>query len=71
MYLKLCMVAMLMAFALGLDNGLARTPQMGWNPWNKFGCGISEDLMRATADALVSTGLAEKGYVYLNIDDCW
>ncbi len=51
--------------------GLANTPQMGWNSWNKFAENINEQLIRETADALVEKGLAEAGYVYLNIDDCW
>lgn len=54
-----------------LDNGLGLTPQMGWNSWNKFGCNINEDLIKKTADLLVSTGLAQKGYAYVNLDDCW
>ncbi len=56
---------------LGLDNGLGLTPPMGWNSWNKFGCYINETLIKQTADLLVSTGLAAKGYKYLNLDDCW
>ncbi|XP_060675736.1 alpha-galactosidase 3 [Ziziphus jujuba] len=56
---------------LQLNNGLARTPQMGWNSWNFFACNINETVIKETADALVSTGLAELGYVYVNIDDCW
>ncbi|KAL7613441.1 hypothetical protein Lser_V15G08338 [Lactuca serriola] len=54
-----------------LDNGLGRTPQMGWNSWNHFACNIEEKLIRETADAMVSTGLAAAGYQYVNIDDCW
>ncbi|WVZ20773.1 hypothetical protein V8G54_008095 [Vigna mungo] len=54
-----------------LSNGLATTPQMGWNSWNFFACNISERVVKETADALVSTGLADLGYVYVNIDDCW
>ncbi|KAI6676064.1 hypothetical protein NL676_036860 [Syzygium grande] len=54
-----------------LNNGLARTPQMGWNSWNFFACDINETVIKETADALVSTGLAALGYVYVNIDDCW
>ncbi|ONM05538.1 Alpha-galactosidase 2 [Zea mays] len=53
------------------ENGLGRTPQMGWNSWNHFGCGINENLIKQTADALVNTGLAKLGYEYVNIDDCW
>jgi alpha-galactosidase len=56
---------------LQLNNGLALTPQMGWNSWNFFACNINETLIRETADALVSTGLAKLGYNYVNIDDCW
>jgi alpha-galactosidase len=52
-------------------NGLARTPPMGWNSWNKFGCDVNEETIRRTADALVSTGMRDAGYVYVIIDDCW
>jgi alpha-galactosidase len=50
---------------------LAQTPPMGWNSWNKFGCDIDEELIRETADAMVSSGMAAAGYTYVNIDDCW
>ncbi|KAH7853507.1 hypothetical protein Vadar_003357 [Vaccinium darrowii] len=56
---------------LQLNNGLARTPPMGWNSWNFFACDITETVIKETADALVATGLASLGYDYLNIDDCW
>ena len=52
-----------------LDNGLGRTPPMGWNSWNHFSCGIHEDLIQEMADALVSSGLRDLGYQYLNLDD--
>ncbi len=54
-----------------LDNGLALTPPMGWNSWNKFGCDVSEDLIRSTADAMVSRGMRDAGYQFVVIDDCW
>ncbi|CAJ2667097.1 alpha-galactosidase-like isoform X1 [Trifolium pratense] len=54
-----------------LANGLGRTPPMGWNSWNHFQCDITEDLIKETADAMVSTGLADLGYQYINLDDCW
>lgn len=54
-----------------LANGLGSTPPMGWNSWNHFNCFIDEKMIRDTADALVSTGLAKLGYRYVNIDDCW
>jgi alpha-galactosidase len=50
---------------------LALTPPMGWNSWNKFGCEVSEDLIRQTADAMVSSGMKDAGYQYVVIDDCW
>ncbi|XP_019163149.1 PREDICTED: alpha-galactosidase 1-like [Ipomoea nil] len=54
-----------------LANGLGLTPPMGWSSWNHFGCNIDEKIIKETADALVSTGLAKFGYKYVNIDDCW
>jgi alpha-galactosidase len=50
---------------------LAKTPPMGWNSWNKFGCNVSESLIRETADALVASGMKDAGYTYVNVDDCW
>lgn len=51
--------------------GLALTPPMGWNSWNYFACDVSEDLIKEAADAMVSSGMKDAGYVYINIDDCW
>ncbi|CUA68390.1 hypothetical protein RSOLAG22IIIB_07908 [Rhizoctonia solani] len=53
------------------ENGLARTPQMGWNTWNKFACDISEDLILSAGKAIVETGLKDVGYQYVVVDDCW
>jgi alpha-galactosidase len=50
---------------------LAPRPPMGWNSWNKFGCNVSEKLVRGAADALVASGMKEAGYEYVVIDDCW
>ncbi len=57
--------------AAALDNGLALTPPMGFNDWNAFGCNVSEQLIEQTADYLVTSGLKDAGYTYVNIDDCW
>ena len=54
-----------------VDAGLAMTPPMGWNSWNRFACNIDEQLIRSTADALASSGMKDAGYEYLIIDDCW
>ncbi|MBO0865402.1 MAG: glycoside hydrolase family 27 protein, partial [Mycobacterium sp.] len=52
-------------------NGLALTPPMGWNDWYSFGCNINEQLIEQTADAIVSSGMRDAGYQYVNLDDCW
>lgn len=58
--------------AHALDNGVARTPPMGWNSWNKFACqGINEKVVRDAADAMSTNGMKEAGYQYIVIDDCW
>jgi len=77
---------LLVAFAIGVGGAgfqpaavqgpiawmeIARKPPMGWNSWNKFGCNVSETLIREIADAMVSSGLKEAGYQYVVIDDCW
>ncbi|MFL5608485.1 MAG: alpha-L-fucosidase [Gemmatimonadaceae bacterium] len=53
------------------DNGLARTPPMGWNSWNRFAGRVDDAAVRAMADAMASNGMREAGYVYVNIDDTW
>jgi len=50
---------------------LAGTPPMGWNSWNKFGCDVSEQLIRETADAMATSGMKDAGYQFVVIDDCW
>ena len=58
--------------AHGLDNGVARTPPMGWNSWNKFACkDVNETVVRAQADAMVSSDMKDAGYEFIVIDDCW
>ena len=53
------------------DNGLARTPPMGWNSWNKFAGRVDDATVRSIADAMASNGMKEAGYRYINIDDTW
>src|SRR5205823_4079183 len=53
------------------DNGLARTPPMGWNSWNKFAGRIDDATVRSVADAMAGNGMKEAGYRYINIDDTW
>jgi alpha-galactosidase len=52
-------------------NGLAKTPPMGWNSWNKFANKVSDQLVRETADQMADNGMKDAGYVYINIDDTW
>ncbi len=54
-----------------IANGLAQTPPMGWNSWNRFGCNINDATVRAMADAMASNGMKAAGYRYIVIDDCW
>ncbi len=51
--------------------GLAMTPPMGWNSWNHFAGKVTEQDVKSAADALVSSGMRDAGYVYVNIDDTW
>jgi len=46
------------------------TPPMGWNSWNTFGENINEKMIFETADVMAESGLRDKGYEYLVIDDC-
>ncbi|KAH7912903.1 glycoside hydrolase family 27 protein [Hygrophoropsis aurantiaca] len=55
----------------GVYNGLARTPQMGWDNWNALGCSVSQDLLTQTAQLIVNYGLRDVGYEYVILDDCW
>jgi alpha-galactosidase len=72
--LVLLLIALLFlatASAWALDNGLARTPPMGWNSWNKFGCSVNQKIVKDAADAMVTSGMKDAGYEYVVIDDCW
>ena len=55
----------------GAMDNLAPTPPMGWNSWNPFGKNVSEQVIRETADAMVSSGLKDAGFNYIVIDDYW
>jgi alpha-galactosidase len=45
-----------------ISSKLALTPPMGWNSWNKFACNVSEDMIKAMADAMVKSGMKDAGY---------
>jgi alpha-galactosidase len=75
--LLLALIALFIpAFLLAQENSspsrnLALTPPMGWNSWNKFGCNVSEDMIKGMADGMVKSGMKDAGYQYVVIDDCW
>ena len=60
-----------MLLAQAPDTTLAATPPMGWNSWNHFAGKVTDADVRAAADALVSSGMRDAGYIYVNIDDTW
>ena len=58
-------------FRIVCGETLALTPHMGWNSWYVWENHVTDAIMRAAADAMVSTGMIDHGYQYVNIDDCW
>jgi alpha-galactosidase len=58
-------------FKIVCGDRLALTPHMGWNSWYVWGRQITDQRMREAAAAMVSSGLADHGYMYVNLDDCW
>ncbi|KAF8583619.1 glycoside hydrolase family 27 protein [Ramaria rubella] len=64
-------LSVLFNVATAADNGLAITPQMGWNTWNHFSCSIDEDLILGAAQSFMNNGLQKFGYEYILMDDCW
>jgi alpha-galactosidase len=75
-FLLLVVIGLLVVFtwrqtAEAQSTTIAATPPMGWNSWNKFGCNVSDKLIREMADAIVSSGMKDAGYRFVNIDDCW
>lgn len=66
---RLSLLLLVSGAVVGYNNGLARTPQMGWNTWNRFGCDIDEDLILESAK-VVAEKFAVFGYEYIVMDDC-
>jgi alpha-galactosidase len=58
-------------FKIVVGDTIALTPPMGWNHWYTHYNRITDALMREAADVLVASGMADHGYQYVNIDDCW
>ena len=58
-------------FKIVCGDTLALTPHMGWNSWYVWENHVTDQIMRAAADAMVGTALINHGWMYVNIDDCW
>lgn len=70
--LRIAALALLLApTAFAQKPVLAAAPPMGWNSWNKFAGKVDDAAVRSAADAIVSSGMKDAGYVYVNIDDTW
>jgi alpha-galactosidase len=70
----ICVVACAFAVSARVDAqqaSAAPTPPMGWNSWNHFAEKINARTVREEADAMVSSGMKDAGYLYINIDDTW
>lgn len=59
------------SFKIVVGDTLSLTPSMGWNHWYTHYDRITDRLMREAADVMVDSGMADVGYQYVNIDDCW
>ncbi|MCF7707636.1 MAG: NPCBM/NEW2 domain-containing protein [Verrucomicrobia bacterium] len=58
-------------FSIVVGDRIALTPPMGWNSWYVHEHRVTDEVMRAAADAMVNSGLADHGFQYVSIDDCW
>lgn len=58
-------------FTLKVGNTICLTPPLGWNSWNCWGQDVTDEKMRRAADAMVASGLADHGWSYIVVDDCW
>ncbi len=65
-----CTLVLAASAAVGQEK-LAAKPPMGWNSWNHFANRVTDADVRSAADMLVSTGMRDAGYIYVNVDDTW
>jgi alpha-galactosidase len=68
---SLIFLVCLISIAVALDNGLGRVPPMGYSSWNDASSAISEERIKNITAGLLRTGLAAKGYIYVNVDEGW
>ena len=79
--LVLCLTLLIATNVLARDDGMVKTPPMGWLSWTRYACEtdcktypkscINEELYKDMADRMASDGFKQVGYEYVNIDDCW
>ncbi len=64
---------LLLLSVCALDNGVGRVPALGWSSWYAapYGSGVTEAFVKANAKALVSSGLAARGFQFINVDEGW
>src|SRR5947199_407686 len=67
----ICGVVVLVLSATNGNSQLAKTPPMGFNTWNNFGCNVSQTIIEGIADAMSTNGMKDAGYTFVNVDDCW
>jgi alpha-galactosidase len=65
------LTAPILDIAIPGPGGVGKLPALGWNSWNAYGCNINEQRFVDAAHLMISIGLADAGYEYVNIDDCW
>ncbi len=58
-------------FTIVVGDALALTPPMGWNSWYIHYARVTEQHLRDAADTMIASGMADYGYMYVNVDDCW
>jgi alpha-galactosidase len=69
--IAMVLISPLCLIAKAQSTQVAATPPMGWNSWNHFGEKVSDADVRAAADTMVSSGMRDAGYIYVNVDDAW
>ena len=67
----LSLALLALPIAISAQTKIAATPAMGWNSWNHFAKNVTDKDVRTAANELVSTGMKDAGYIYVNIDDAW
>ena len=67
----LALICFILPVRTSAQSPVAQTPPMGWNSWNYFSGKVTDKDIRDSADQIVSNGMKDAGYIYVNIDDTW